>query len=159
MKRALTKIAIGLAAVGAIVGIAGKSQAADTIYDGTNCVEENTTSSAVKYSYLGAFNTSSSAKYWDCGLIRTNGSVNQAVTGWDVTINRRASNLAWDIQVQSMDSTGNNGWGSTITVPSSDGYQTLSGSSVDAQFTNGKLHIITLVPPAAQIARIHIAQQ
>jgi hypothetical protein len=157
MKNALAKIVIGLAVVGAIVATASQSRAADSIYTGTNCVQENTTTPSIKYSYLGAFNLASSSAYWVCGIVRSGSST--AITSWDVTVNRRASNLAWDLQIENLDSTGNNGYGSTVTVPTPDGYQTLTGSHANSYFTNGKMQVISNVPPGAQITRIHVVQQ
>lgn len=147
------------AVLGLSIAAARDSQAAaNRVYQAVHCVQRGDITPEIEYSWVGAFNKATSTKLWICPVIRDNVASSMDILDWDVTVHRRASALAWDIELWSTDNTGNSGFSSTITVPTPDGYQDLDGGTITSAFTEGKLYIQSNVPPAAQISRYHVQE-
>lgn len=158
----MNKINIGMLSGCAVLFLASVGTAADgKVFNGLNCVELNDTTPEVAYQSNGAArNTSSSNQWLFCPVVRDIMSSSMDIKDWDVTVDRNGNTGdAWDVEIWSLTPDGGSGFKKVITVPTTDGAQTLDGAGVTSAHTRGQIYVRSVVPDGAEIRSYYVEEE
>lgn len=126
-------------------------------YPGAMCVED--LPEGIIYQASGsARNLASRTVRWICPAVRDGATASTDINDWDVTVNRRGSDLLWEIFLRSTNPSGTSFFQSQITVPGGNQTQTLDGGSITSSFNLGPYFITTRVPPNAELFSYQVTE-
>lgn len=154
----LTKHCLSSILAASVLTAAGGASASKTAYSGWICVESADATPEITYQDFGAVRNGGAAQRIFCPVSRLIVSAAMDVGDWDITVDRRGTAGAWDVQLWSLNEAGDSGFSDTITVPAApaSGAMSLDGGTITSAFLDGQLYVLTDMPANAELRRISV---